>query len=177
MLRLLLPLFLSAHIAYPVSAQIEPLVTQPTTSGVGVGDGVDEEVEPSKGSVSPEGRQVTPLTGLVTIESDLQKADNSTGVVTATGNVRILYPDRGVVATARQAQYFSKEGRVVLSGDVDIIQDNGNSLRAERIVYLVERERIIADPVEGQQVIIRYYLNSPVGAGMGVLDGPKPPRP
>ena len=173
MLRLLLPLFLSAHIAYPVSAQIEPLVTEPTTSGVGVG----EEVEPSKGSVSPEGRQVTPLTGLVTIESDLQKADNSTGVVTATGNVRILYPDRGVVATARQAQYFSKEGRVVLSGDVDIIQDNGNSLRAERIVYLVERERIIADPAEGQQVVIRYYLNSPVGAGMGVLDGPKPPRP
>jgi hypothetical protein len=26
-------------------------------------------------------------------------------------------------------------------------------------------------------VVIRYYLNSPVGAGMGVLDGPKPPRP
>ena len=173
MFRLFLPLFLSAHIAYPVSAQVEPLVTQPTTSGVGVG----EAAGPSRGSLSPGGRQVTPLTGLVTIESDLQKADNSTGVVTATGNVRILYPDRGVVATARQAQYFSKEGRVVLSGDVDIIQDNGNSLRAERIVYLVERERIIADPAEGQQVIIRYYLNSPVGAGMGVLDGPKPPRP
>ncbi len=173
MLRLLLPLFLSAHIAYPVSAQIEPHVTQPITSGLGVG----EPAELSRGSLSPEGRQVTALTGLVTIESDLQKADNSTGVVTATGNVRILYPDRGVVATARQAQYFSKEGRVVLSGDVDIIQDNGNSLRAERIVYLVERERIIADPAEGQQVIIRYYLNSPVGAGMGVLDGQKAPRP
>jgi lipopolysaccharide export system protein LptA len=173
MLRLLLPLFLSAPIAYPVSAQIEPLVTQPTTSGVGVG----EPAAPSRESLSPGGRQVTPLTGLVTIESDLQKADNNTGVVTATGNVRILYPDRGVVATARQAQYFSKEGRVVLSGDVDIIQDKGNSLRAERIVYLVERERIIADPAEGQQVIIRYYLNSPVGAGMGVLDGPRPPRP
>ena len=65
----------------------------------------------------------------------------------------------------------------MLSGDVDIIQDNGNSLRAERIVYLVERERIIADPAEGQQVIIRYYLNSPVGAGMGAFDGQKPPRP
>lgn len=173
MFRFLLPLFFSAYIAYPVAAQMEPPVSQPTTSGVGVG----EAAEPGRGSLSPGGRQVTPLTGLVTIESDLQKADNSTGVVTATGNVRILYPDRGVVATARQAQYYSKEGRVVLSGDVDIIQDNGNSLRAERIVYLVERERIIADPAEGQQVIIRYYLNSPVGAGMGVLDGQKPPRP
>ena len=80
---------------------------------------------------------VTPTSGLVTIESDLQKADNSTGVVTATGNVRIVYPDQRVVATARQAQYFTREGRVVLSGDVDVIQETGHSIRAEKLVYLV----------------------------------------
>jgi lipopolysaccharide export system protein LptA len=97
----------------------------------------------------------------VTIESDLQKADNSTGVVTATGNVRIVYPDQRVVATSRQAQYFSREGRVVLSGDVDVIQDTGHSIRAERLVYLVERERIVAEPAPGEQVITRYRLNAP----------------
>ena len=104
---------------------------------------------------------VTPTSGLVTIESDLQKADNSTGVVTATGNVRIVYPDQRVVATARQAQYFSREGRVVLSGDVDVIQDWGHSIRAERLVYLVERERIVAQPAPGQQVITFYRMNAP----------------
>jgi lipopolysaccharide export system protein LptA len=104
---------------------------------------------------------VTPISGLVTIESDLQKADNSTGVVTATGNVRIVYPDQRVVATARQAQYFSREGRVVLSGDVDVIQDSGHSIRAERLVYLVERERIVAQPAPGQQVITFYRMNAP----------------
>ena len=104
---------------------------------------------------------VTPTSGLVTIESDLQKADNSTGVVTATGNVRIVYPDQRVVATARQAQYFSREGRVVLSGDVDVIQDSGHSIRAERLVYLVERERIVAQPAPGQQVITFYRMNAP----------------
>ena len=104
---------------------------------------------------------VTPTSGLVTIESDLQKADNSTGVVTATGNVRIVYPDQRVVATARQAQYFSREGRVVLSGDVDVIQDSGHSIRAERLVYLVERERIVAQPAPGQQVITIYRMNAP----------------
>ena len=104
---------------------------------------------------------VTPTRGLVTIESDLQKADNSTGVVTATGNVRIVYPDQRVVATARQAQYFSREGRVVLSGDVDVIQDSGHSIRAERLVYLVERERIVAEPTPGQQVITHYRMNAP----------------
>ena len=104
---------------------------------------------------------ITATSGLVTIESDLQKADNSTGVVTATGNVRIVYPDQRVVATARQAQYFSREGRVVLSGDVDVVQDTGHSIRAERLVYLVERERIVAEPAPGEQVITHYRLNAP----------------
>ena len=97
-------------------------------------------------------------TGLVTIESDLQRADQLTGVVTATGNVRIVYPDERVVATARQAQYFSKENRVVLSGDVDIVQEGGNLIRAERVVYLVDGERLIAIPPEGQQVFSRLKI-------------------
>jgi lipopolysaccharide export system protein LptA len=105
---------------------------------------------------------VTPTSGLVTIESDLQKADNSTGVVTATGNVRIVYADQRVVATARQAQYFTREGRVVLSGDVDVIQETGHSIRAEKLVYLVESERIVAEPAAGEQVITHYQLNAPV---------------
>ena len=105
---------------------------------------------------------VTATSGLVTIESDLQKADNSTGVVTATGNVRIVYQDQRVVATARQAQYFSREGRMVLSGNVDVIQDSGHSIRAERLVYLVERDRIVAEPAPGQQVITRYRINTPM---------------
>ncbi len=108
---------------------------------------------------------VTPTSGLVTIESDLQKADNTTGVVTATGNVRIVYPDQRVVATARQAQYFSREGRVVLSGDVDVVQDTGHSIRAERLVYLVERERIVAEPTPGEQVLTHYRLNAPQQQG------------
>jgi len=97
-------------------------------------------------------------TGLVTIESDQQRADQLTGVITATGNVRIVYPDERVVATARQAQYFSKENRVVLSGDVDIVQEGGNLIRAERVVYFVDGERLIAIPPAGQQVFSRVRI-------------------
>ena len=97
-------------------------------------------------------------TGLVTIESDQQRADQLTGVITATGNVRIVYPDERVVATARQAQYFSKENRVVLSGDVDIVQEGGNLIRAERVVVLVDGERLIAVPPSGQQVFSRVRI-------------------
>jgi len=127
---------------------------------------------------APTSRAVTPTTGLVTIESDLQQGDNSTGVVTATGNVRIVYPDQRVVATARQAQYFTKEGRVVLSGDVDVIQADGHSVRAERVTYFVNQERLIAEPPNGQQVLTRYRLNAPApaqapAAGVGAA-GAKP---
>ncbi|QNI58608.1 lipopolysaccharide export system/ ATPase component [Synechococcus sp. BIOS-U3-1] len=90
--------------------------------------------------------------GLITIESDRQTADNVSGVVTAIGNVRIVYPSRGMVSTSRQAQYFSREGRLVLSGDVDVVQEDGSELRAERVTYDLEDERAVAVPLSGGQV-------------------------
>lgn len=135
-LPLLAPLLLIGS-AGPLAAQTQPPAT-PSTPAV-----------------------LTPTTGLVTIESDRQIADNSTGIVTAIGNVRILYPDRKVVATARQAQYFSREGRVVLSGDVDVVQADGHSFRAEQLVYLVDLERIEAMPAAGEQVFAQYNLDAP----------------
>ena len=98
--------------------------------------------------------------GLITIESDSQTADNVTGVVTAVGNVRIVYPSRGMVATSRQAQYFSREGRLVLSGDVDVVQEDGNTLRADRVTYDLEDERAVASPPEGGQVRSTMILRS-----------------
>ena len=112
-----------------------------------------QELEtPSDGSSSDD--------GLITIESDSQTADNVTGVVTAVGNVRIVYPSRGMVATSRQAQYFSREGRLVLSGDVDVVQEDGNTLRAERVTYDLEDERAVASPPEGGQVRSTMILRS-----------------
>lgn len=102
---------------------------------------------------------------MVTIESDSQKADNRTGIVTAIGNVRITYPERGLVATSRQAQYFSKEGRLVLSGDVDVIDDKGQTIRAERMTYRLDQERLVAEPPAGRQVFSRLRLqNRPAAA-------------
>jgi lipopolysaccharide export system protein LptA len=107
--------------------------------------------------------------GLVTIESDQQQADNVTGVVTAIGNVRISYPERGMIATARQAQYFTREGRLVLSGDVDIIDRDGQRLRADQIVYWLNGQRLLALPAKGQQVQTRLRLDG--------KPGPPSPRP
>ena len=99
-------------------------------------------------------------TGLITIESDQQTADNSIGVVTAQGNVRLIHIDRGIVATGRQAQYFIKEERIVLSGDVDIVQKNGDLLQADRIVYSLVDERALATPSENEQVFSQWSFGT-----------------
>ena len=126
---------------------------------VGLATAVQAQVTPA-----PLGPSAT--AGQVTIESDLQRADNKTGVITATGNVRIVYPEQRVVATARQAQYFSQEGRVVLTGDVDVVQSDGHSLRAERVTYDLNTQRLVAQPPSHEQVFSKVRLppskNAPV---------------
>ena len=104
------------------------------------------------------GRPGCAETGMLTIESDQQLADNTTGVVTAIGNVRLIHPERGVVATSRQAQYFTNEDRIVLSGDVDVTQTDGTAIRAERLIYLLDQQRAIAEPADGAQVMSQWRL-------------------
>jgi len=73
----------------------------------------------------------------LSVRSDIQEADAKTGIVTARGNVQINYPARQMQGTAAQAQYFSRERRIVLTGNAYILQQ-GNSLRAETITYLID---------------------------------------
>ncbi len=87
----------------------------------------------------------------LTLRADIQQANANTGVVTAKGNVQMSYPARQIQATAAQAQYFSRERRVILSGNVYVLQQ-GNSLRAETITYLIDEGRFVAVPQTRQQV-------------------------
>jgi lipopolysaccharide export system protein LptA len=103
--------------------------------------------------------------GGITIRSDVQEANSETGVFTARGNVQINYPSRQIQATATQAQYYSKERRLVLSGNVYVIQQ-GNSMRAETMTYLIDEGKFIAAPKDNQQVESTYLVsdpNSPTG--------------
>lgn len=92
----------------------------------------------------------------LTVRSDIQEANSETGIITARGNVYINYPARNIQATAAQAQYFSKEKRLVLSGNVYVLQE-GNSMRAETMTYLIDEGRFIATP-ENQQQVESIYL-------------------
>ncbi|WP_315784683.1 LptA/OstA family protein [Fischerella sp. JS2] len=95
----------------------------------------------------------------LTIHSDVQEYDAKTQVATARGNVQMVYEARGIQATAAQAQYFSKERRIVLSGNVYILQKGGNSIRGETVTYLIDEGRFVATPKSGRQVESIYIVN------------------
>jgi lipopolysaccharide export system protein LptA len=107
----------------------------------------------------------------MTVRSDVQEANSQTGVVTARGNVQVYYPAKNLQATAAQAQYYSRERRLVLSGNVYVLQD-GNSMRAETMTYLIDEGRFVANPDANQQVESIYLVeeseNQP-GGGPGIL--------
>lgn len=87
----------------------------------------------------------------LTLRANSTELDANTGVVTARGNVQLNYPARQVQATANQARYFDRERRIVLSGDVYVLQ-KGNSLRASTITYLIDEGRFVALPETNRQV-------------------------
>ena len=98
--------------------------------------------------------------GAITIRSDLQEANSETGVITARGNVQINYPARQIQATAAQAQYYSRDRRLVLTGNVYVIQE-GNSMRAETMTYLIDERKFIATPKSERQVESTYLVTEP----------------
>lgn len=108
--------------------------------------------------------QQTPPRQPITLLSDVQEANAQTGVVTARGNVQIFYPARDMQATSAQAQYYSREGRIVLNGDVYVLQD-GNSIQGETITYLVNEGRFLAVPETGEQVQSVYLIPGAEGDG------------
>ncbi|WP_373537534.1 LptA/OstA family protein [Microcoleus sp.] len=110
----------------------------------------------------------------LSVRSDIQEADSKTGIVTARGNVQINYPARQIQATAAQAQYFSRERRIILSGDVYVLQQ-GNSLRGETVTYLIDEGRFIALPDNPGQVESVYLVAPEQDAAAQSAIGTTPP--
>ncbi len=113
----------------------------------------------------------------LTLRSDVQEANSITGVITARGNVQINYPARQIQATSAQAQYYSRERRIVLTGNVYVLQE-GNSLRAETMTYLIDEGRFVALPRQEEQVEAIYLVDDPnapaqrpASAGGGAVGG------
>ncbi len=104
----------------------------------------------------------------LSIQADTQEANSKTEVVTARGNVRLNYPSRQIRAKANLAQYFIKQKRIVLSGNVTIVQE-GNTLEGESVIYLIDEGKFVANPKVKQQVRSNYIIPEQGGRGLTIL--------
>jgi lipopolysaccharide export system protein LptA len=104
----------------------------------------------------------------LSIQADTQEANSKTEVVTARGNVRLNYPSRKVQAQANLAQYFIKQKRILLTGNVLIVQ-SGSTLEAESVIYLIDQGKFIANPKVKQQVRSNYIVPEQGGKGLTIL--------
>ncbi|MCC5643067.1 OstA family protein [Nostoc sp. CHAB 5824] len=111
----------------------------------------------------------------LTIRADVQEYDAKNQVITARGNVQMLYPARQLQATSAQAQYFSKERRIDFSGNVYILQQGGNSIRAEKVTYLIDEGRFVALPQSNRQVESIYMIEESNNDGQTATPAPRTP--
>lgn len=98
--------------------------------------------------------------GSIKLRADVQEADAKTGIITARGNVSIDYPEEAIYATSAQAQYYSRERRIILTGAV-FVQQEANTLEAEVVTYLIDEGRFVATPSADEQVESVYVLPPP----------------
>ena len=104
----------------------------------------------------------------LSIQADTQEANSKTEVVTARGNVRLNYPSRKVQAQANLAQYFIKQKRILLTGNVLIVQA-GSTLEAESVIYLIDEGKFIANPKDKKQVRSNYIVPERGGKGLTIF--------
>ncbi|MBW4631866.1 MAG: OstA family protein [Iphinoe sp. HA4291-MV1] len=93
------------------------------------------------------------------IRGKVQEYNSKTQVATVRGDVELSYPARGIQATAAQAQYFTRERQIILSGNVYVLQQGSNSIKADSVTYLIDEGRFVATPKQGRQVESIYMVN------------------
>lgn len=79
-----------------------------------------------------------------------QKSSMKMDRITAKGMVKITRPDGGV-ATAEEAVYFQKEGKIVLTGSPQVKQGD-DSVEGAKITLFLNEDRSIVEGADGKQV-------------------------
>jgi len=142
-------------VASPSSGRTEVVEREPLviTSNTMVANKLGDQVT-FTGEVTLKKENMTLYSDSVVVLYDVR----SKGIreIVAQGNVVVR--KEGRVALANHASYFSKEEKIVLTGDARIVE-NENQLGGERITLFMRDERSI---VEGGKVLF-YQDKQPVG--------------
>jgi lipopolysaccharide export system protein LptA len=100
-----------------------------------------------KGNVVAKQEEATLYANLVVVHYDAEM--KKIKEIVATGNVRIVQLDRR--ATCQKATFFQNENKIVLDGEA-VVREGDNTVRGERVVYLIDEERSYVEGGKGSRV-------------------------
>ena len=122
------------------------------------------------------------------LESDQLTFDNDRSVVVATGNVQIAFGESTLVAD--RVEYNQQSGRLIASGNVEILEPNGNRIFAEEIditddfrdgfisalnIATPDNTRIAAESAERRDGEVTTFNNGVYTACKACKDNPQKP--
>ncbi len=96
----------------------------------------------------------------ISIESNRQSTDSAGDIFSAYGNVKVTYPQEGIIARSQQAQYLKLEEIVVFTGDVDLSREGLSFLQGQRAIYFLEHDQLVVDSDFESQVLLKLFFES-----------------
>jgi hypothetical protein len=109
--------------------------------------------------------EIAQLYSLTVAVTDTGFPEGVSNALTTTATITISISDVNEAPTLSPASFSLAENSAASAvvgtmtfGDVDVIDTDGQRLRAERLVYLLDSERMVAEPPAGKQVFSKFRL-------------------
>ena len=95
----------------------------------------------------------------VIIESDIQRSLDISSSFLATGNVKFSFSEKDIKGTSEMAKFLSQDRLLFMQGNVRVENNDGSTLYAEKLFFLIDNDQLIANPNLNNQVELRIILD------------------
>ena len=93
------------------------------------------------------------------IESNKQSSDMKNSVFYAEGDVLITNTNKKFIAKSNKAIFYKSSGKIKLIGDVEILSNDINKIKAGEILYYLNENKFEAFSNKDQRVNTKFVFN------------------
>ena len=95
----------------------------------------------------------------ILVESNKQSSDMNNSIFYAEGDVKITSSDNEFIAKSNSAIFYKSSGKIKLIGDVEIISNDFNKVKAAEIIYSLKEKKFEAMSDSNQRVKTTFVFN------------------
>ena len=97
--------------------------------------------------------------GQIFVESNKQSSDMNNSIFYAEGNVKITSSNNEFTAKSNSAIFYKSSGKIKLIGNVEIISNDFNKVKAAEIIYSLKEKKFEAISDSNQRVKTIFVFN------------------